>query len=346
MNAPPDPVPPVAAPAPSAQPRRSPALALAVVALVLTAAGWLTHQSRINSLREEVAVQLDRVNTQSNESRALARHAQEATVEAQAKLALLEQKLAESQSQQLALEALYQELARGRDEVVVAEIEQLLLSASHELQLAGNVRAALIALQAADARLQRLDRPQLLPLRRAIGKDVERLRAAPLVDVAGLSLKLDGLIELADTLPLLPGQPRALTQAPAAPGSPARWWQRFAREAWEDLTHLVRIQHLGRSELPLIAPEQAYFARENLKLRLLAARLALLARDEQSYKADLAAAQRWLVDYYDGTDRRVQTAAALLRQLSASNVRVDVPDIAGSLAAVRNFKPAPDRGVR
>ena len=110
---------------------------------------------------------------------------------AQARIAQLEARLAESQSQQLALEALYQDLSRNRDEWQLAEIEQVLAIASQQLQLAGNVRAALLALQLAEARLARADRPQFVPVRRALARDIERLRALPAVDLPAMSVRLD-----------------------------------------------------------------------------------------------------------------------------------------------------------
>jgi len=321
--------------------------ALGVIAIVLALLAWLITYRQMTNLNDELARRLTAFDTRGSESRLLAGQAQETTRELQVKVGVLEQKLAESQNQQIALEALYQELARGRDEAAVAEIEQLLVSASHELQLAGNVRAALISLQTADARLQRLDRPQLFALRKAISKDIERLRAAPFVDVPGLTLKLDGLIELADTLPLIPGKPAVIEKKTADKKAPAaNWWQRFAREAWDDFTNLVRVQDMDKAQLPLLAPEQAYFARENVKLRLLSARLSLLAHDEKSYKADLKAAQNWIHQYYDDKDKAVKAALATLQQLSASQLRVDVPDITGSLNAVRNIKLVPERGNR
>lgn len=321
--------------------------ALGVIALIIALLTAVYAYRQTVRLNDELAKRLAQSDTRGNESRLLAGQAQETSRELLVKTGILEQKLAESQSQQVALETLYQELARGRDETVMAEIEQLLVSASHELQLAGNVRAALIALQTADARLTRLDRPQLFALRKAIGKDIERLRAAPYVDVPGLTLKLDGVIELADTLPLSPGKPtppkqKIAEQKPAA----ETWWQRFQREARSDFVRLVRVQNMDKNELPLLAPDQAYFARENVKLRLLSARLSLLARDDKSYKADLAAAQTWMHQYYDDKDPGVKQALATLRLVSASQTRVDVPDITASLNALRSVKLTPDRGQR
>ncbi len=135
-------------------------------------------------------------------TRNLAAEATESGRRLETKLSLLEAKLAESQSQQLAMEALYQELTRTRDEATLEEVEQLLLIANQQLQLASNVKAALIAMQEADARLQRIDRPQLAPLRKILSKDMDVLNAAPYLDTVGISLRLDNLAAAVDALPL------------------------------------------------------------------------------------------------------------------------------------------------
>jgi uroporphyrin-3 C-methyltransferase len=318
----------------------------AVAALILAGVGWLTTYQQIGALQEQLAKRLSAFETRNNESRILAGQAQESMRELQVKVGVLEQKLAESQNQQVALEAMYQELAKGRDEASLAEIEQLVFSASQQLQIAGNVKAALISLESAESRLQHIDKPQFLSLRKVITKDIERLQASPSVDVPGISLRIDELIDEIGQLPLLPGKPGTEPSAEKQPLEVSAWWKRFAVEAWSDFTQLVRVQNMEKPQLPLLAPDQAYYARENLKLRLLSARLALLARDEESYKHDLRSAQEWLKRYFDEKDKTVKSAATQLQQLSESPVRVDLPEISASLNAVRNFRLAPDRGGR
>ena len=144
----------------------------------------------------------------------------------------------------------------------------------------------MIALQTADARLQRMDRPQLLALRRAINRDIDRLKALPFVDTLAISTRLDNMIAGVDTFPLaMEMRPQPDAEAPVAADGNA--WTRFWREAWSDLKQLVRVQQMDKPEMPLLTPSQAFFLRENLKLRLIGARLSLLARDAASYKADL-----------------------------------------------------------
>jgi uroporphyrin-3 C-methyltransferase len=323
------------------------ALALAVLALALLAWHWLDARSEQQSLRQELARRLSQMETQNREARVIAAQAQDVARDLQVKIGVLDDNLTRSQNQQVALEALYQELSRSRDDWSLAEIEQILLIASQQLQLAADVRSALIALQTADNRLQRADKPQLIPLRKVIAKDIERLKAVPYVDTVGISVKLDTILAQVDGLPLaMEVRPAAEhTTAPElAPDESA--WRRVLREAWTDFKQMVRLQKLDKREVPLLAPEQAYFARENLKLRLLSARIALLQRDQATYRADIKAARDWLNRYFDTRSAAVTNVLATLRELAESPVNIELPDIAESLEAVRNFKLARRESVK
>jgi len=323
------------------------ALALAFLALALLAWLWYDSRATTEGLRQELAKKLSDAEALNKESRLIADHAREASAEAQVKLGVLENRVAESQSQQIALEALYQELSRNRDEWALAEIEQSLLIASQQLQLAGNVKVALIALQNADTRLQRMERPQLIALRKAINRDIDKLKALPYVDTVGISVRLDNAIASVDALPLaMEMRPPAIAGNDASRAGDSGVWQRFAREAWQELKQLVRVQNMNQPEVPLLAPSQAFFLRENLKLRLIGARLALLSRDQTSYKADLDAARQWLTRYYDTRDKAVGHALTTLRNLHDSDISIELPDIAGTIDALRNMRLGRERPPR
>ena len=311
---------------------------------MLLAWQWYDSHQQINTLQHELARRLAAADAENKESRGVAEQVREATREAQVKLGVLEAKLQESQNQQIALEALYQELSRSRDESLLADVEQTLLVASQQLQIAGNVKSAMIALQAADARLARLDRPQLAGLRKVIARDIERLKLAPYVDVTGISARIDILMGVIDSLPLameVRPQSAPAGENAAAPGAGA--WLRFTRELWRDLRDLVRVEKMDHPDLPLLAPGQAYFLRENLKLRLLGARVSLLTRDEKSFRADLKAAREWLALYYDARDTAVANAVATVRQLHGSQISIEVPEVTASLEAVRNYRLTRER---
>ena len=315
------------------------ALLIALVVAAVVAWQWLEARNQITELQQEFATRLaDTVG--------IVKDNQEALRETQVKLGLLESKLAESQNQQIALESLYQELSHNRDEWALAEVEQMLDISSQQLQLAGNVKAALIALQTADARLQRIDRPQLILLRKIINKDIERLKAVPYVDTVAISVRLDNLISRADSLPLAMDVRPHSVQSEAGEQAAQSAWLKFAREIWQDMKQMVRIQNTVEQEIPLLAPDQLFFLRENLKLRLLSARLALLLHDETSFKSDINAAQGWLTRYYDNSSEATKAALASLRQLQESRVSIELPDISASLDAARNFKFSREKAAK
>jgi uroporphyrin-3 C-methyltransferase len=331
--------------APPRPPRAFPLTLIAVLlAAALAALFWFDARNRIAGTEEQLARRLRDIENDAHEARAVARQSQESLREAQSRIGQLESRLAESQSQQLALEALYQELSRNRDEWQLAEIEQILAIASQQLQLAGNVRAALLALQLAEQRLARADRPQFVPIRRALARDIERLKAAPAVDLPGMSLRIDNLIAGVDTLPLAYDErAEPVAQAKAVPPRDAGFFARLGAEVWRELSQLVVVRRIGANEPPLLPPSQAYFARENLRLRLLNARASLLVRDEAGYREDLRAAAAWIQRYFDPRAKRTAETLAQLKQLSGASISFDMPTINESLEAVRGYKSRRER---
>jgi uroporphyrin-3 C-methyltransferase len=346
-----DPLHEAASPAPPAA-RRDPArvrrwllalvLALLAVAVLVV---WLDGRNARHVLRTDVAKRLFDLDVLDQTTRVKVKDAQDGLREAQAKLALLESRLAESQTQQAALEALYRELAPSRDEWALTEIEQVLQLASQQLQLARNVPSALAALQLADSKLQRLDRPQFVPLRRALARDMDRLKAVPYVDVPGISLRLDQAIAAVDSLPLALEE-RLPPQAAPKPPADESGWRGFLRAVWQDVRQLIRVENLDRPEVPLLSPQQQFFLRENLKLRLLSARFSLLFHDQQNFRADLIAADTWLRKYFDTRSPAVSALQTLLKQMQATDMASGMPDVVGSLEAVRVLKLAREKPPR
>lgn len=318
--------------------------------LALAAAGfsaWQAYESRrvAAELELELARKLAEIETIGDDSRRLSTGARDVARDVEARLGQIEARLVNMRNQRLAMDSLYQELSLSRDEWTLAEVEQILLVASQQLQLASNVKAALIALEAADARLARSDRPQLTELRRVVAEDIERLKASPFVDVTGIGLKLERIISSIDEMPLSMAT-RPTVVADATPESGADGWRLMVAEVWSDVRSLVRIEHVDSQSGPLLAPDQAFFLRENVKLRLLGARLALLARDEVSYKADLGAATEWLTRYYDANAKSVASSVETLDQLARSDIRIELPNVGASLDAVRNYRLARERTGR
>lgn len=329
-----------------------PRIAAAVLALLFLFNWWDTRR-QVDHLSQEVAQRLKAESDALRQQGALTREAQERVREAVTKLAALEARLADSQSQQAALEALYQDLSRNRDDWALTEIEQTLTLASQQLQLAGNVRGALIALQNADLRLGRADKAQFITVRRALQRDIERLKGLPFVDTSGLALRLDTVIAGVDALPLQFDerlQPQSAARAAQrqadankADGKDGKAAEptAFARlrdDAWQQFLQLIRIRDIGDAEPVLLAPNQAFFVRENLKLRLLNARIALLQRNEALFRSDVETAIVWINRYVDVRSRTGVAAVTSLRALSGSAVSIELPNLSDSLNAVRNYR--------
>lgn len=328
----------------------NPWLYIALLALALAVWQWFETRIRLADTQQEMARRLSDSDTLARESRTLSRQAQEQLALQQGKIGELEGRIAESKSQQATLESLYQDLARSRDEWALAEVEQSVTLAAQQLQLAANVQGAVLALQAAEARLAGNGRPQFIGLRKVLVRDLERLRALPQVDLPGMNLRLESVISAFDTLPLaVDGRPReegkpkeTLESTPATMGS-LIFWQQLAVDFWGELRSLVRIQRFDRDEPALLAPGQVFFLRENLKLRLLNARLALLAHDQWTFRNELKQARFWVDRYFDNRDKSVQTAQSTLKQLSATEINIELPNLNESLSAIKNFKLGKER---
>ncbi|MDP1637443.1 MAG: uroporphyrinogen-III C-methyltransferase [Candidatus Nitrotoga sp.] len=323
-------------------------IVLAVV-LVVFLWQWFDTHLQINNMQQELARRLTEMDGNNKASQVLLMQVQESMRELSVKVNVLEAHSAEAQNQRAALESLYQDMSGSRDETVLAEVEQLLLIAGQQLQLSANVKAALIAMQQADDRLKRMDRAALNGLRKAINRDIDKLRTLPDVDVQGIKFRLDNLIAEVDTLPLVQDVahvPQNKNVAITPPVLDESAWRRLMREIWEDMKRLVRIENIQKQELPLLPPTQTFFLRENLKLRLLSARLGLLSRDEKSFKHDLQSVQEWTVRYFDVKSTSGALAITNLQKLREASISIELPDVSASLEAARNYRSSLGKGSR
>ena len=313
-----------------------PLAALLIAALALAAAGWSWSDSRerIRDLKTELGRRLAESGKDVSETRLLARNADDSMRQVSEKVARIESQMVTSQQQQQALETLYKDLAQGRDQWALAEIEQVLLTAAQQLQLAGNVKAAIIALEGADTRLQRLNKPQFTALRRAIATDLATLRAVPSLDEVGASARIEALVAHIADWPLASAQASEAAPAPRAQKAGGS----LSQELWGELRRIVQIRRVDRNEAVLLPPDQAYFLRENLRLRLLSARLALLSQDQAGFGTDLRAAADMLTRYFNTRDDGVAAAMKEITRLSHLQIATKLPGIDASLAALDAYK--------
>ena len=348
-------------------------LAVLVLSAVAGGAGWLAWQTqrRVQGLEQELVRRQQDSQGQATEARVAARQAQEMAREAAARTTLLDTRLSEVALQRSQVEDLIKTLNVSRDENLVYDLEAGLRVASQQAALTGSAEPLITALQSADERLARAKQPRLDNLRRAVAKDLDRVRATRVADINALTIRLDEAVRLVDEIPLINQPEAALRTVPssaAAPGAapngkPARnganaaahaaptpspedagwrrtlldWTRGAAQSVWGETRSLVRVTRIAQPEGMLIAPDQAFFLRENVKLRLLNARLALLSRQTPQATADLRLVERTLPRYFDVQSRKTQLLQSMVGDVVAQSQQTAVPrpdDTLAALAAV------------
>ncbi|AUN94173.1 uroporphyrinogen-III C-methyltransferase [Pseudazoarcus pumilus] len=329
-------------------------LVLAVLALIgVGVLGWQLWELRQASsgMRTEIADRLATADNRAAEARALAQSARESIESMQGRFGALESKVAETEGQAAALESLYQEFSRSRSERALAEVAQAITIANQQLRLAGNFEAALIALQSAESRLAAPEMGHMQDLRRALLTDIDAIKAHPQVDVSGFAMRLELLFERLQKLPLAytvepQGTPPAMDSEPIEP-APADasdvevWWRNalglvreLGADAWNEMRGMIRLERMDQADPALLAPSQGDFLRENVKLRVLTARLALLAGDARTYAADLEAARELVARFFDPRDARVQHVLAEFDELASVDLQAETPSLTATFSAL------------
>ena len=299
---------------------------------------------KLNGIQEILAKQTSDVSTQAVEARVSAKQAEELARDTAARLAVTDAKLSEVSLQRAQLEDLMQSLSRSRDENLVVDIESAIRLAQQQSQLTGSVQPLLAALQSSQLRLTKVAQPRLAPVSRAIVRDIEQIKSTPVTDTPTLLIKIDELVRAVDNLALLNAvgtsvannavtkpAPETLSWARAISMS---WWEKMLNDLWRNAQGLVRISRIDKPEASLLAPEQSYFVRENLKLRLLNVRLAVLARHFESAQADMNQVTRDLNKYFDVVSGQGPLTLALAREVLAQSKNTEIPRIDATLAAL------------
>ena len=335
------------------------ALLLAVGALVVAGMVW----QKIGFTQEELARRSQETAVQSVETRTVAAKAEALTNELQARLVVAEVRLSEVSLQRSQLEELMLSVSRSRDDNLVQDIDSALRLAMQQTQLTGSAQPLVSALQGADQRISRAAQPRLNPVQRAIARDIERIQGAALTDVPSLVRRLDELAQAVDSWPVhnewrgAAAQSSASSAAPVSEADPVvvagsavdlpgsqgwvrirQMWNGFWDKAWKSATQngreLVRVSRIDRPEAALLAPEQVFFLRENIKLRLLNARLELLSRQMESAQGDLLSAEQAVTRYFDRNEASVEGALEALALLRTEVSKSELPRPDESLAAL------------
>lgn len=341
---------------------------LVLLCLAMGSALWFQRQQSEKAGRE-VASRLDGLSTQLEQTRNSARESLALSQAQAGKVASLENALREAQSQYSALEQAWQSFNdTGSDDVLLNDIDRLLTIASQQLRLAGNVNNAIVALETAQSRLARADRPRFASLQESINGDLDRLRGVATVDVAAQSARIDRLAAMVMRAPLLvpdgavPGgmatgtplssglSPAPVATDPALPAD-APWYQHWRAEiaSWpsragsslaHELGDLIRVQRVDQPEALILSPEQADQLRATVRQRLLAVQLSLLMRQPAIWQSEMQNVVTTLTRYFDNRAADTVAALALARELEQTRIADPLPDVTNSLNAVAAMRAA------
>ena len=316
-------------------------LILGGLALAAAAGAFIYQQQQVNTLKDHLSAQLAQQTQRADQAQAANAVAQQRIRTMEQEIALISAHDAQAQGQQATLSNLFDSLTRTETQRSLAEIEQTLTAASQQMQLVGGIDAALVALNSADQKLRELNKPELITLRQVLSNDTEKLKAVPALDTVGMTARLNSLMETVDQLPLaIDTQPLVpVGNQPASQGAISD----FGSELWAELKQLIVIRRMDKPDAVLLSPEQAFFLRENVKLRLLDARSALLRHDQKAFNADIIAAQGYVAHYFDSSTAANKEVLASLKQLAQASLTQQLPTLDTSLAAVRNARAVAER---
>lgn len=272
----------------------------------------------------------------SQEYRIHAKQSQEQAQVLQSRLTALEAHFEANPPLGQGLQSAFRDIVANRDLSTLVEVEHAIALASQQLQISLDVSAFLSTLQSIDNRLAKMDRVQFAGIHKAIAHEAELLRKFPSNDFPGMNQRLESLIAginqlpfSMDARPLISAKPKSDLGAEEAP------WSVLIYGLWSEIKGLIRIERIDGNTPILISADQQFFVRENLKLRLLSARLALMARDKHSYQHELEASRLLLTQHFSMQNSAVQNTLAALNQFISTPIQTDLPKLGESLNAVR-----------
>ncbi len=343
---------------------------LLLIAAALGAALWYQQQQFRNST-QGLTAQVQSGASTANQASEQAQQALSQLQEQARQIASLEKTIGESRDHLESLEQAFRTLTdSGSDLVLINDVDHLLTIAQQQLQLSGNVANAVISLETAQAQLARANRPGLASLLQTINGDLDRLRSASTIDIALLSTQLEELSVLVGEAPLLvpdDAAPAPVVAPPAASDSTPQsnpsvdsnlpWWKQalgtvenWSNTAWsavrKDLGEFVTVRRVDDPTALLMSPDQATRFRENLRLRIMTAQLALMMRQPKVWESETDMLVKSIESRYDQASEDSRHALKLARHMADTTIDVKLPSVTNSLQAVQALREASAESAR
>ena len=338
---------------------------------MVLAAGFWWQQQRFETVAREVATRLQQSDQTATQASDRASEALKVASSQREVIDQLSRELSVSNNELRMLQQAWEAANEGLDQTLLLnDLRRLINMANQELTLFGNVSSAIAILASVQPMLKNQSAPALRSLHQAVLTDLSRLHAAPQVDVALLSARLDSLIQLSGQAPLLsPGghitsleplspkpaasaQQSPSVQTPADPATQSApeastdsWWQtskdtvtRWASDAGgvlaREFSDVMSIRKATDPQALLLSEEQAIQLRANVRAMLLSAQLALMTRQSDIWRSELTQVQSLLNTRFDTQALDTKAALTVLNELLAAPVAVPVPQISDTLSAL------------
>jgi len=226
--------------------------------------------------------------------------------------------------------------ARSRNDWLLAEAEYLMHLANQRLTLEQDIKSAEAMLTSADKVIAEINDPGLIDIRQALATEIVSLQQVNHLDYQGLYLKLNAMINSLDNLHqsafLRKDSPTKVSQeSPHLKNENTNQFSAIWSSIWNDLKQAVLIRRLDAPVEPLLAPEQDYYLKQNLRLMLEQASLALIDKNTAIYQSSLNKSLSWLERYFIQNDKHVDELKRALADMTALKIDQTLPDISKSL---------------
>lgn len=348
------------------------ALVVALAALGLSGALWMQHRD----LQESHAQLVSQLAATESAGRQADTRVQELSGRLQAndaRIGALDSEIEAASAVIRDLDEAFRTMTdRGSDIVLLNDVDHLATIAQQQLELGGNVRNAIVAMESAQAQLARANRPALASLMQTVNGDLDRLRAASTIDVAAFSRQMEQLAILVTEAPLIvpddsgqsarsgndsspdsaePATPREqpAPTVPPASETDAPWWEQawdtsreWSRDAWDslrdDLGRFIDVRRVDDANALLMSPDQAARFRENLRTRIMTAQLALMMRQPEVWKTETAAIVQAIETRYDQSSPMVRKALRMAQGLADASIDEPLPTVNNTLQALNALR--------
>ncbi|WP_287788577.1 MULTISPECIES: uroporphyrinogen-III C-methyltransferase [Atlantibacter] len=212
---------------------------------------------------------------------------------------------------------------------LLAQSDFLVKLAGRKLWSDQDVTTAAALLKSADASLADMNDPSLIAARRAITEDIASLSAVSQVDYDGIILKLNQLSNQVDNLRLADNDNDSapMDSDDTELSSTLSEWRQNLVKSWHSfMDSFITIRRRDDTAVPLLAPNQDIYLRENIRSRLLVAAQAVPRHQNETYKQSLDNVSTWVRAYYDTEDAATKSFLETLDALSQQNITMDVPE--------------------